>query len=124
MNIKITSLYISNINMKQTVTKKIKQNSFCTSTVSVLYKKDALLIKVGNGYVDIDDINTEKDLKKMYNEVNALGDFRNGCGILRDTIPFFDEEGIYYVDHEAIRKTNYKGDVISFKKLKKMRNVE
>lgn len=124
MNIKITSLYISNINMKQTVTKKIKQNSFYTSTVSVLYKKDALLIKVGNGYVDIDSINTEKDLKKMYNEVNALGDFRNGCGILRDTIPFFDEEGVYYVDHEAIRETDYKGDVISFKKLKKMRNVE
>lgn len=123
MNIKITSLYISNINMKQTVTKKIKQNSFYTSTVSVLYKKDALLIKVGNGYVDIDSINTEKDLKKMYNEVNALGDFRNGCGILRDTIPFFDEEGVYYVDHEAIRETDYKGDVISFKKLKKMRNV-
>ena len=84
-------------------------------------KENALLIKVGSGYVDIDTVKNEKDLKEKYNEVNALGEFRNGCGILRDTIPFDANEGLLYVDYESIKDTSYDTKAMSFKRLKKVR---
>lgn len=121
MNIKITSLCIGDIYEKTTIRREFKPNSFCTTTTSIPYKKDALLIKIGNGYVDIDTIKDEKNLKEKYNEVNALGDFRNGCGILRDTIPFDDNEGLLFVDYESIKETDYESSTVSFKRLKKAR---
>lgn len=121
MNIKVTSLCIGDIYQKTTVRKEFRPGKFGTDVTSVPYKENALLIKVGSGYVDIDTIKNEKSLKEKYNEVNALGEFRNGCGILRDTIPFDDNEGLLYVDYESIKDTSYDTPAISFKKLKKVR---
>lgn len=121
MNIKITSLCIGDIYEKTTVRREFKPNSFCTTTTSIPYKKDALLIKVGNGYVDIDTIDNERKLKEKMKEVNALGEFRNGCGILRDTIPFYDDEGKLFIDYDSLKESSYEGTNISFKKLKKDR---
>ena len=64
MNIKITSLCIGDIYEKTTIRREFKPNSFCTTTTSIPYKKDALLIKIGNGYVDIDTIDNERKLKE------------------------------------------------------------
>lgn len=121
MNIKVTSLCIGDICKKMTIRKEFSPGKFGTNVTSVPYKENALLIKVGNGYVDIDTIKDEKTLKKKYNEVNALGDFRNGCGILRDTIPFDDNEGLLFVDYESIKDTDYESSTVSFKRLKKVR---
>lgn len=121
MNIKVTSLCIGDIYKKITVRKEFSPGKFGTNVTSVPYKENALLIKVGSGYVDIDTVKDEKTLKKKYNEVNALGNFRNGCGILRDTIPFDDNEGLLFVDYESIKDTGYEGSTVSFKRLKKVR---
>ena len=121
MNIKVTSLCTGDIYKKITVRKEFRPGKFGTDVKSVPYKENALLIKVGSGYVDIDTVKNEKDLKEKYNEVIALGDFRNGCGILRDTIPFDDNEGLLYVDYESIKDTSYDTKAVSFKKLKKVR---
>lgn len=121
MNIKVTSLCIGDIYQKITVRKEFRPGKFGTDVKSVLYKENALLIKVGSGYVDIDTVKNEKDLKEKYNEVNALGEFRNGCGILRDTIPFDANEGLLYVDYESIKDTSYDTKAMSFKRLKKVR---
>ena len=122
MNIKITSLCIGDIYEKTTIRREFKPNSFCTTTTSIPYKKDALLIKIGNGYVDIDTIDNERKLKEKMKEVNALGEFRNGCGILRDTIPFYDDEGERFIDYDSLKESSYEGTIISFKKLKKDRS--
>ena len=122
MNIKITSLCIGDIYEKTTIRREFKPNSFCTTTTSIPYKKDALLIKIGNGYVDIDTIDNERKLKEKMKEVNALGEFRNGCGILRDTIPFYDDEGELFIDYDSLKESSYEGTSISFKKLKKDRS--
>ena len=122
MNIKITSLCIGDIYEKTTIRREFKPNSFCTTTTSIPYKKDALLIKMGNGYVDIDTIDNERKLKEKMKEVNALGEFRNGCGILRDTIPFYDDEGELFIDYDSLKESSYEGTSISFKKLKKDRS--
>lgn len=122
MNIKITSLCIGDIYEKTTIRREFKPNSFCTTTTSMPYKKDALLIKMGNGYVDIDTIDNERKLKEKMKEVNALGEFRNGCGILRDTIPFYDDEGELFIDYDSLKESSYEGTSISFKKLKKDRS--
>ena len=121
MNIKVTSLCIGDIYKKMTVRKEFSPGKFGTNVISVPYKENVLLIKIGNGYVDIDTIKDEKNLKEKYNEVNALGDFRNGCGILRDTIPFDDNEGLLFVDYESIKETDYESSTVSFKRLKKAR---
>lgn len=121
MNIKVTSLCIGDIYQKTTVRKEFRPGKFGTDVKSVLYKENALLIKVGSGYIDIDTVKNEKDLKEKYNEVNALGEFRNGCGILRDTIPFDANEGLLYVDYESIKDTSYDTKSMSFKRLKKVR---
>ena len=122
MNIKITSLCIGDIYEKTTIRREFKPNSFCTTTTSIPYKKDALLIKIGNGYVDIDTIDNERKLKEKMKEVNALGEFRNGCGILRDTIPFYDDEGELFIDYDSLKESSEEGTSISFKKLKKDRS--
>ena len=121
MNIKVTSLCIGDIYKKMTVRKEFSPGKYGTNVTSVPYKENVLLIKIGNGYVDIDTIKDEKTLKERYKEVNALGDFRNDCGILRDTIPFDDNEGLLFVDYESIRDIDYEGSSIPFKKLKKVR---
>lgn len=121
MQIKITSLCLGNIDKKQTIRREFKSNSFCTDTIATIHKENALLIRVGNGYVDIDSIKDEKALKSLYKEVNALGEFRNGCGILKDTVPFDENEGDLFVDYESIRDTSYQGKSISLKKLKEER---
>ncbi len=127
MHIKITSLYIGDIYKKLEIKKEMpsSSNGFYMETLSILKKEKAFLLKVGSGYVDLDEINDEKTLKSKYNEINALGDFRNGCGILRDTIPFLDSEGEDYVDYESLETFTYpfKKDKISFKELKKIREI-
>lgn len=121
MFIKITSLYLGDIYKKITEESEFKPRKLSLSVTSVPYKENALLIKVGEGFVDIDTIKDERDLKEKYNAVNALGEFRDGCGILKDTIPFFDTEGDLYVEHDSIRRADYKGKVISLNKLKHKR---
>ena len=120
MNIKITSLYLGDIYKKTIIRREFKPGKFSTDVKSISYKENTLLIKVGNGYVDIDTIKDEKSLKEKYNELNALGEFRNGCGILKDTIPFDDNEGLLYVDYDSLKMVNSNKSVISFKKLKKL----
>lgn len=119
MNIKISSLCIGDIYKKITVRREFRPGKFSTDVTSIPFKENALLIKAGSGYIDVDTIKNEKDLKKRYNEVNALGNFRNGCGILRDTIPFDDNEGLLFVDLESLHDSSYNGKSISFKKIKK-----
>ena len=121
MFIKITSLYLGDIYKKISEENEFRPHKFSLKVTTVPYKENALLLKVGEGFVDIDTIKDEKDLKEKYNEVNALGEFRDGCGILKDTIPFFDSEGELYIEHDSIRRADYKGKVISLNKLKQKR---
>ncbi len=123
MNIKVTSLCVGNINKKEIIKKELKPNSFCRDVICIPYKEDALLIKVGAGYVDFDTLEEEKDLAAIYKKIDSSGNFQNGCGILRDTIPFFDEDGLFYVDYDMLREVDYpfEEECVSFKKLKKIR---
>ncbi len=121
MRIKIKYICIGDIYQKKVERKEFSPGKYGTNVTSIPYKNDAILIKMGSGYVDIDTIENKRALKEKYNEVNALGNFRNGCGILRDTIPFDDNEGSLFVDYESIKDIACKYPSVSFKTLKKAR---
>ena len=107
MKIKMTSLYRGDIYQKITLRKEFSPGKYETVFVGILYKEKAILLKVNNGYIDIDNVKDEKTLKATNN-------------ILGDIIPFEDEEGTLYVNPDSIESLNNKGS-ISFKKLKKER---
>ena len=128
MEIVISSIYIGTINklVKKERAVLTRKNAFIIDNLSLPYKEEALLLKIGSGYVDFDGVKTEKELKKLYGEVNTLGEFRDGCGILKDTVPFFDSEGDLYVDYDTLVKAKLplkdKRKKVNFKTLKKIRN--
>ena len=82
MNIKVTSLCIGDIYQKTTVRKEFRPGKFGTDVTSVPYKENALLIKVGNGYVDIDTIKDEKTLKRDEYVNVSSGDRSNWIDII------------------------------------------
>lgn len=106
MKIKMTSLYRGDIYKKITLRKEFSPGKYETEFLSILYKKKAILLKINNGYIDIDNVKDEKTLKNN--------------DILGDIIPFEDEEGTLYVNPDSIESLNNKGS-ISLKKLKKER---
>ena len=124
MEIVISSICLGNINriLKKEEQAPNKKNFYILDIASVPVKENALLLKAGSGYIDFDTVKTEGELKKLYNEINALGEFRDGCGILKDTIPFTEAEGEIYVDHETIKNASLpsKKKKINFKTLKKV----
>ncbi len=124
MEIVISSICLGNINriLKKEEQAPNKKNFYILDIASVPVKENALLLKAGSGYIDFDTVKTEEELKKLYNEINALGEFRDGCGILKDTIPFTEAEGEIYVDHETIKNASLpsKKKKINFKTLKKV----
>ena len=128
MEIVISSIYIGTINklVKKEKAVLTRKNAFIIDNLSLQYKEEALLLKIGSGYVDFDGVKTEKELKRLYEEVNPLGEFRDGCGILKDTVPFFDSEGDLYVDYDTLVKAKLplkdKRKKVNFKTLKKIRN--
>ena len=128
MEIVINSIYMGTINklVKKERAVLTRKNAFIIDNLSLPYKEEALLLKIGSGYVDFDGVKTEKELKKLYGEVNPLGEFRDGCGILKDTVPFFDSEGDLYVNYDTLVKAKLplkdKRKKVNFKTLKKIRN--
>ncbi len=124
MEIVISSIYIGNINriLKKEEELPNKKNFYILDVASIPIKENAILLKAGSGYIDFDSVKTEEELKKLYKEINALGEFRDGCGILKDTIPFTEKEGDIYVDHETIKNVNFpfKKKKVHFKTLKKV----
>ena len=124
MEIVISSICLGNINriLKKEEELPNKKNFYILDVASIPIKENALLLKAGSGYIDFDTVKTEEELKKLYNEINALGEFRDGCGILKDTIPFTEAEGEIYVDHETIKNASLpsKKEKINFKTLKKV----
>ena len=123
MEIVISSICLGNINriLKKEGELSNKKNFYILDVASIQVKENALLLKAGCGYIDFDNVKTEEELKKLYKEINALGEFRDGCGILKDTIPFTEKEGDIYVDHETIKDVNFpsKKKKVHFKTLKK-----